>query len=185
MGALRARSRRRARPWLPRPVRSSSTAGRSPRPSTSRRRVARRRARWTCSGQNIPYLVSRPDPWDKASPHHRWGPVLLGARTVQSKLGVDGPRGRRLRSVDAVEPAARTGREDDDGIGEHSGLGRADVARAPFDLDLGRCAQARSRLRRHGHLRRGGATGRDLAWCWGHRGSGRRPTGRRGRAQVP
>ena len=39
-------------------------------------------------GSAVPYLVSRPDPWDKASPHHRWGPVLLGARTIQSKLGV-------------------------------------------------------------------------------------------------
>jgi stage II sporulation protein D len=38
-------------------------------------------------GFDVPYLKSRPDPWDKASPHHRWGPVLLGARTVQSKLG--------------------------------------------------------------------------------------------------
>ena len=40
-------------------------------------------------GTAFPYLVSRPDPWDKASPHHRWGPVLLGARTLQSKLGVE------------------------------------------------------------------------------------------------
>jgi stage II sporulation protein D len=47
-------------------------------------------------GQAVPYLVSRPDPWDKASPYHRWGPVLLGARTVQSKLGVD------TRVVDAT-----------------------------------------------------------------------------------
>ncbi len=40
-------------------------------------------------GTPLPYLVSRPDPWDKASPNHRWGPVLLGARTLQSKLGVE------------------------------------------------------------------------------------------------
>jgi len=39
-------------------------------------------------GFSVPYLVSRPDPWDKASPYHRWGPILIGARTVQSKLGV-------------------------------------------------------------------------------------------------
>jgi stage II sporulation protein D len=38
-------------------------------------------------GFSVPYLVSRPDPWDKASPYHTWGPVLLGARTVQAKLG--------------------------------------------------------------------------------------------------
>lgn len=47
-------------------------------------------------GQSIPYLVSRPDPWDKASPYFRWGPVLIGARTLQSKLGVD------ARVVDAT-----------------------------------------------------------------------------------
>lgn len=47
-------------------------------------------------GQSIPYLVSRPDPWDRVSPYHRWGPVLLGARTIQSKLGVD------ARVVDAT-----------------------------------------------------------------------------------
>jgi SpoIID/LytB domain protein len=39
-------------------------------------------------GIPAPYLVSRPDPWDKASPYHRWGPVLLGARTIQAKLGI-------------------------------------------------------------------------------------------------
>jgi stage II sporulation protein D len=41
-------------------------------------------------GFAVSYLVSRPDPWDKLSPYHRWGPVLLGARTVQSKLAADG-----------------------------------------------------------------------------------------------
>ncbi|HYI74579.1 MAG TPA: SpoIID/LytB domain-containing protein [Gaiellaceae bacterium] len=40
-------------------------------------------------GFDVPYLQSRPDPWDKASPHHRWGPTLLGARTVQAKLGAE------------------------------------------------------------------------------------------------
>jgi stage II sporulation protein D len=39
-------------------------------------------------GLAVPYLVSRPDPWDRASPHHRWGPMLFGARTLQSKLGI-------------------------------------------------------------------------------------------------
>jgi stage II sporulation protein D len=55
-------------------------------------------------GANIPYLVSRPDPWDKASPYHRWGPVLLGARTVQAKLGVS------ARVVDATGAATPSGR---------------------------------------------------------------------------
>ncbi len=59
-------------------------------------------------GFSVPYLVSRPDPWDKLSPYHRWGPVLLGARTMQSKLdgearvidarGVGTPSGR-LRTL--------------------------------------------------------------------------------------
>ncbi len=55
-------------------------------------------------GFSTPYLVSRPDPWDKASPYHRWGPVLLGARTVQSKLGVT------ARVVDAKGAATPSGR---------------------------------------------------------------------------
>jgi hypothetical protein len=48
--------------------------------------------------------VSRPDPWDKASPYHRWGPVLLGARTVQAKLGA------RSRVLDASGVATPSGR---------------------------------------------------------------------------
>jgi SpoIID/LytB domain protein len=55
-------------------------------------------------GFSVPYLVSRPDPWDKLSPYHRWGPVLLGARTVQSKLGLD------ARVVDAAGTATASGR---------------------------------------------------------------------------
>jgi stage II sporulation protein D len=35
----------------------------------------------------VPYLRSRPDPWDQASPNHRWGPLLYGARTIQTKFG--------------------------------------------------------------------------------------------------
>ena len=55
-------------------------------------------------GVPVPYLVSRPDPWDKLSPYHRWGPVLLGARTVQAKLGVD------ARVVDVTGTATPSGR---------------------------------------------------------------------------
>jgi stage II sporulation protein D len=55
-------------------------------------------------GQEIPYLVSRPDPWDKASPYHRWGPVLIGARTLQSKLGIE------TRVLDATGVATPSGR---------------------------------------------------------------------------
>jgi stage II sporulation protein D len=55
-------------------------------------------------GFAAPYLVSRPDPWDKASPYHRWGPVLLGARTVQSKLDVPS---RVLDATSVVTPSGR------------------------------------------------------------------------------
>lgn len=55
-------------------------------------------------GTAIPYLVSRPDPWDKLSPYHRWGPVLLGARTIQAKLGID------ARVVDAIGTVTPSGR---------------------------------------------------------------------------
>jgi stage II sporulation protein D len=55
-------------------------------------------------GVAVPYLVSRPDPWDKASPYHRWGPVVLGARTVQTKLSVP------ARIVDATGVPTTSGR---------------------------------------------------------------------------
>jgi SpoIID/LytB domain protein len=55
-------------------------------------------------GFAVPYLVSRPDPWDKLSPYNHWGPVLLGARTVQSKLGAEG------RVLDARGVATPSGR---------------------------------------------------------------------------
>jgi stage II sporulation protein D len=55
-------------------------------------------------GFSVPYLVSRPDPWDKLSPYHDWGPVLLGARTVQSKLALDA---RVLDAAGTVTPSGR------------------------------------------------------------------------------
>ncbi len=55
-------------------------------------------------GFAVPYLVSRPDPWDKLSPYHRWGPFLVGARTVQSKLATEG------RVLDARGVATPSGR---------------------------------------------------------------------------
>ena len=55
-------------------------------------------------GFAVPYLVSRPDPWDKLSPYFRWGPVLLGARTLQSKLGTD------ARVIDARGVGTPSGR---------------------------------------------------------------------------
>jgi SpoIID/LytB domain protein len=38
-------------------------------------------------GTPIPYLVSVPDPDDKLSPHHRWGPVVLPAPKLARLLG--------------------------------------------------------------------------------------------------
>jgi stage II sporulation protein D len=55
-------------------------------------------------GSPVPYLVSRPDPWDKISPWHRWGPILFGARTLQSKFGVD------ARVLDATGVPTASGR---------------------------------------------------------------------------
>jgi stage II sporulation protein D len=55
-------------------------------------------------GFAVPYLVSRPDPWDNASPYHRWGPVLLGARTVQARLDIDA---RVLDATGVVTPSGR------------------------------------------------------------------------------
>jgi hypothetical protein len=55
-------------------------------------------------GFAVPYLVSRPDPYDTASPYHRWGPIVIGARTVQSKLDLD------ARVLDATGTATPSGR---------------------------------------------------------------------------
>jgi stage II sporulation protein D len=55
-------------------------------------------------GANVPYLVSRPDPWDRVSPWHSWGPILFGARTLQSHFGVD------ERVIDATGVATPSGR---------------------------------------------------------------------------
>jgi stage II sporulation protein D len=41
-------------------------------------------------GTPIPYLVSVPDPDDKLSPYHRWGPVVLPATKVSKLLGSPG-----------------------------------------------------------------------------------------------
>jgi SpoIID/LytB domain protein len=55
-------------------------------------------------GVVIPYLVSRPDPWDKLSPYFRWGPVVVGARTVQAKLALEG---RVLDATGVPTPSSR------------------------------------------------------------------------------
>jgi stage II sporulation protein D len=55
-------------------------------------------------GFDVPYLVSKPDPWDRASPYHSWGPILIGARTLQSKLGLSA---RVLDAAGVVTPSGR------------------------------------------------------------------------------
>lgn len=55
-------------------------------------------------GFSAPYLVSRPDPWDTLSPYHSWGPIVIGARTIQTKLGVQG------RVIDALGVPTPSGR---------------------------------------------------------------------------
>ena len=55
-------------------------------------------------GFAVPYLVSRPDPWDAASPHHSWGPILLGARALRDKLGL---RDRVLDATGIPTPSFR------------------------------------------------------------------------------
>jgi stage II sporulation protein D len=50
-------------------------------------------------GKSIPYLVSVPDPDDKVSPYHFWGPVVLPAARVSKLLGV--PAATAMRKVPA------------------------------------------------------------------------------------
>ncbi|HEY1317727.1 MAG TPA: SpoIID/LytB domain-containing protein [Gaiella sp.] len=41
-------------------------------------------------GQDVPYLVSVDDPWDDASPNHRWQTRVLGAQQLARRLGLAG-----------------------------------------------------------------------------------------------
>ncbi len=41
-------------------------------------------------GQDLPYLVSVDDPWDEASPNHRWPTQVLGAQELARRLGLTG-----------------------------------------------------------------------------------------------
>ena len=85
-------------------------------------------------GSPVPYLVSRPDPWDRLLPAPRWGPILLGARTVQSKFGVG------ARVVDAVGVPTSSGRLEDvhapdaRGVVEDPGHAPAHEPRPPLDV---------------------------------------------------
>jgi stage II sporulation protein D len=78
--------------------------------STSGGRTATVNDVWPGSGR-IPYLVSVPDPYDSASPHHTWGPFPVRSQRLARALRVRGqlvdvrlnvtPSGR-VRSVTAV-----------------------------------------------------------------------------------
>jgi stage II sporulation protein D len=57
--------------------------------STSGGRTASIEDEW--NSDPVPYLVSVEDPYDSASPYHRWGPVPFTARKVASELKVKGP----------------------------------------------------------------------------------------------
>ena len=55
-------------------------------------------------GEPVPYLVSVPDPWDKASPNHVWPPRLLTGAAVGKAFGLAGP------AVDAISVPTPSGR---------------------------------------------------------------------------
>ena len=50
----------------------------------------------------LPYLVPRPDPYDRLSPYHRWGPVQYGARKLARRLGVP-----EVKSLELVRNSSR------------------------------------------------------------------------------
>jgi stage II sporulation protein D len=54
-------------------------------------------------GFAVPYLVSKPDPWDRVSPHHKWS-LLIDDSELAGKLGAGG------RAVDAIATSSPSGR---------------------------------------------------------------------------
>src|SRR4029079_17875296 len=42
-------------------------------------------------GLALPYLQSRPDPWDTGSPYHSWAPQSLTATTLAAAVGLSAP----------------------------------------------------------------------------------------------
>ncbi len=74
--------------------------------STSGGRTAAVEDIW--AGQPIPYLRAVEDPTDSISPYHRWGPIVLTARELGSKLGAPAPR----KPLDATTTRNPSGRAD-------------------------------------------------------------------------
>jgi len=58
----------------------------TPYHSTSGGRTANVTDVW--AGRPVPYLVAVADPYDNASPHHRWGPFAYDGATLAQKLGL-------------------------------------------------------------------------------------------------
>ena len=57
--------------------------------STSGGRTASIEDAWPGS-KPVPYLVSVPDPYDGASPHHAWGPIRIGQAKLRQALSLHG-----------------------------------------------------------------------------------------------
>jgi stage II sporulation protein D len=73
--------------------------------STSGGRTAAINDAWV-RGEPVPYLVSVPDPYESASPHHAWGPFAFTAAKLQSTFRVPG----QLLDVKlSVNPSRRVG----------------------------------------------------------------------------
>ena len=62
-------------------------------------------------GFPVPYLVSKPDPWDRLSPHHKWA-VDLDDSALAAKAGAAGRAIDAVASPDAVRPRQRAHRPD-------------------------------------------------------------------------
>ena len=111
-------------------------------------------------GINVPYLVSRPDPWDKASPYHRWGPVPARRANVAVEARRRRTRRRRVRDADAVGPPAIARRPDDERPGDRARVARENGARPALDVDHRRRAPTRQAVGGRRGIRIGGASGR-------------------------
>ena len=111
--------------------------------STSGGRTASIEDAWA-RGEPTPYLVSVPDPYDTASPHHVWGPFGFTAAKLTSTFKVPGTL---LDVKIAINPSQRV-REmtlvGTEGRGRGHGGGRAYEARAPLDLVPSGCALDRA-----------------------------------------
>jgi stage II sporulation protein D len=94
--------------------------------STSGGKTANVNDVWPGSGR-VPYLVSVPDPYDAASPHHSWGPFAVQSGRLARALRV---RGRLLDVRLAVTPSARVRTVTAVGTRGQSTLSGSDVRQA-------------------------------------------------------